>query len=193
MAGNLPILELLQSNPQLMGMLMMGAGQNPQAGAGMADAMGLPTPDTPEWGAMFNPFDSFGHELAGGPPPTMPDVPVTAPSMADPRQMVQTSDVLNAMQPAGMPGAPGASPGATPGGAPAQALQMQQRPLGKITPPTPTKPTYSGGISGAQKAPGMEGDATKDLTATAGLLQALMGQSANRGQIPTLGALLSGR
>ena len=177
------ITQLLQSNPFMVGQTLLSGTRDPAAFAQTMDNIGMPTPGTPEWEAMLNPFSSsLGSELAGGPPPVMGSP--GSPAMLDPRNAIQTSDVLAMMNQGQAP-----QPGALGGAPQTQAALQQQNPLGRIQPPKAQEPKFSGGIANAQKVP--DADPKAGLAGVQGLLQALLGGATGGGQVPpTLGAFL---
>lgn len=161
---------LLQSNPQILGGLL----QNPDGFAKVADSLNLPLPGSEEMQNITQPFNAFGgtllgnnaipeNPLSGGPPPVQPQASPTASPMMDPRQLMSTADILGIMNP--NPGA-GQLGGPTPGGMPGTqpALQQQQQPMGRITPPKPGEAEYRAGVAGTPKPPSEMAAVKNNLT-----------------------------
>lgn len=179
---------------------------NPTGFAQSADAMNIPLPGSEDMSSILQPFSPLGgsilgqdvpdNPLAGGPPPTMPDIPPDAGPAIDPRLLANTGDILGAMAP-GMPqGGPSPTAGQTPAGALAAATQTTgQNPLGKIVPPKPTEPVFRAGISGAQSAPDPGKNLKPGASPAQALLQAIMGGGGRKQDqlMPALGALINGR
>lgn len=196
---------LLQGNPQMFGGMMT----NPDAFAAMADHANLPLPGSTEMESISNPFGGLGSTLAGGPVPgaptglglgggPMPVMPQGAPDATmDPRGMLQTSDILAALG-GGTMGAPtttGAPGSLDASGNPIAAAAQQQRPMGKITPPTVPQPEYRAGVAGSQKAPAgtLEKPQDAGISPTQALMQALLGQGGKGAgglAVPGLGEFL---
>ena len=186
------IMQLLQSNPEMMGTLFTGAGTNPEAFAQIADAQQFPLPGTPEFAELLNPGGGLGEALSGGPPPvttSMPPGGATSP--------LGTADIMRRIAPRHGAMPPAMATMGAPGGAPPGTVPAMQttgaRPSGQmpnIKPPTPVQPEFRAGVTGAQKAPEMSGAPGNMQQA---LLAMMMGGGGQKQQnplrVPPLGAL----